>query len=163
MTDILGTNGYKPLYIFDIDGTLTLTDHRNPILATDDPDKWDKFYAACVGDRPHTPVISILEALYAAGSEIWFFTGRSAVVREETIQWFLTHTGIPEEVLRSAALTMRDDKDHTEDYKLKQMWYDNMFDVDKARLVCVFEDRKRVVDMWRSIGVPAIHVAPGEF
>lgn len=152
-----------PLYIFDIDGTVTLTEHRNHILASDDSDKWDKFYAACVGDQPNTPVVSMLNALYEVGADIWFFTGRSANVREETIQWFLKHTCIPEEILRSPALTMRDDKDHTEDYKLKQMWYENMLDVDKARLICVFEDRKRVVDMWRARGVAVMHVAPGEF
>lgn len=152
-----------PLYIFDIDGTVTLTNHRNHILDSDDKDKWDKFYAASSGDAPHTPVISLMEALYNQGHDIWFFTGRSDMVRKQTIDWFAEHTCMPREIMETAALTMRAHHDHTEDYLLKQQWYDNMLDVDKARLVCVFEDRKRVVDMWRSIGVPVMHVAPGDF
>ena len=34
---------------------------------------------------------------------------------------------------------------------------------DRARLVAVFEDRKRVVDMWRENGVTCYQVAPGDF
>jgi FMN phosphatase YigB (HAD superfamily) len=34
----------KPLYIFDLDGTLADCQHRTPILSeTDDPNRWRRF------------------------------------------------------------------------------------------------------------------------
>ena len=34
---------------------------------------------------------------------------------------------------------------------------------DGERLIAVFEDRDRVVAMWRDAGVPCFQVAPGDF
>lgn len=63
----------KPLYIFDLDGTLADCQHRVPILAEkDDPNRWRRFYAACVDDTPIMPVIGVLH-------EEWRQPGRSAI------------------------------------------------------------------------------------
>ena len=48
------------------------------------------------------------------------------------------------------------------DDKLKQMWLDQLF-TDKSDIVCVFDDRQKVVDMWRSHGLTCMQVAPGDF
>ena len=46
-----------PLYIFDLDGTLALIDHRRHFLDDQaDPKRWQKFFAACVDDQPNEPV-----------------------------------------------------------------------------------------------------------
>ena len=51
----------KPLYIFDLDGTLALTEHRQHILDNkDDPQRWRRFYAACDRDEPNAPAGSLL-------------------------------------------------------------------------------------------------------
>jgi hypothetical protein len=34
---------------------------------------------------------------------------------------------------------------------------------DRMRLMCVFDDRDKVVKMWRDEGVACFQVAPGEF
>lgn len=83
----------KPLYIFDLDGTLALCNHRQHYLDdVEDSYRWRKFYAACDRDEPNAPVIATME-----------------------------------------------------------------------RLVATFDDRTRVVEMWRGCGVTCFQVAPGEF
>jgi len=60
-----------PLYIFDLDGTLALVDHRRQILSDkSDSRRWEKFYAACVDDQPNKPVIDTLLELRRAASSI---------------------------------------------------------------------------------------------
>ena len=51
------------------------------------------------------------------------------------------------------------------DDKLKQRWLDDLFPIDSKRLdiVCVFDDRDKVVDMWRKNGLTCMQVAPGNF
>ena len=51
------------------------------------------------------------------------------------------------------------------DDKLKQHWLDDLFPKDSKRLdiVCVFDDRDKVVDMWRKNGLTCMQVAPGNF
>ena len=152
----------KPLYIFDIDGTLCNIEHRLHFLQRKD---WDGFHLACVNDKPNWPVIHIMETLMNSGIDILLFSGRSEIVRNETIAWLNEYTPWTDFKLISAPylLTMRREKDYTEDHLLKERWLLNMLDVDRQRLIGVFDDRKRVVDMWRSHGVACFQVAPGEF
>ena len=154
-----------PLYIFDVDGTVALIDHRRHLLEGDDPDKWRKFYAACDKDLPNTPVIETLERLWESGADIWFFSGRSSEVRGKTVDWLSEHTSFAcqSQHYMDTTLVMRELGDTTADDDLKRSWYEGMLDIDKERLVAVFDDRKRVVDMWRSLGVTCFQVAPGEF
>ena len=58
---------------------------------------------------------------------------------------------------------MRRAGDFTPDEVLKRKWYEELGSHDKARLVAVFDDRDKVVAMWRSIGVACFQVAPGKF
>ena len=155
-----------PLYIFDIDGTLCNIEHRLHFLENKgDPDRWEKFYKACIKDKPNEPVLKVLDALVSTGNEIWFFSGRSEDVRAETNAWLHNYTPFWKSELEDnpELLTMRPSKNYTEDHIMKEQWLRNMLDVDRKRLVAVFDDRKRVVDMWRANGVPCFQVAPGEF
>lgn len=171
----------RPLYIFDLDGTLALIHHRRHFVekpslnlfdeATRRNDlgakwkpRWKEFHAACVDDKPNTPVITILEALtegpenpYLEAAEIWIFSGRSDEVRKETEDWLAKH------VIPVGRLVMRTKGDFTPDDVLKRLWYEEMSDEDKARLVAVFDDRDRIVKMWRELGITCLQVAPGDF
>ncbi len=151
-----------PLYIFDLDGTLALTEHRQHYLE-DEVKDWAAFYAACFEDTPNKSVIVTMDRLKKSGADIWIFTGRSDEVRAETIQWLYMHTCCFSSHAIDQMLTMRKEGDFTPDYVLKQRWLENMADADRKRLVAVFEDRGRVVDMWRANGVPCFQVAAGAF
>ena len=161
-----------PLYIFDLDGTLALTEHRQHILAdVQNPHRWRDFFAACVNDEPNLPVIRTLQALRRSGAECWIWSGRSDAVRPQTVEWLtkngcfgrLTGTlpwwplGAPER------FRMRPDGDFTPDEQLKFGWLADLEPPERSRLTAVFDDRDKVVEMWRENGVPCFQVARGAF
>ena len=50
------------------------------------------------------------------------------------------------------------------DDELKQHWLDTLFPDDKKNgILCVFDDRQKVVDMWRRNGVTCFQVDDGNF
>lgn len=142
---------------------MSLSDHRAHLLEdTNDKHRWDKFYDLCHLDPPNIPVVRTMEALKAMGCDVWFFSGRTSRVRDKTVGWLVKHTSFTVDEL-SDVLVMRNEGDHTPDDILKKSWYNNMLLVDKERLVAVFDDRAKVVSMWRDAGVACFQVAPGNF
>jgi hypothetical protein len=144
-------------YIFDLDGTLALTGHRNHLIEGPRPD-WDAFYAACVNDQPNDPVIRTLQELTACrGVTVRIWTGRSAGVRTETVAWLGRHRIYYDE------LRMRSLRDRRADTDLKREWLLGLDSAARIGIVAAFEDRERVVQMWRDNGVACFQVAPGKF
>lgn len=159
----------KPLYIFDLDGTLALIDHRRHIIEdpSKDNSKWRRFYAACDKDLPNESVLRVMESLRRF-ADIWIFSGRSYEVRGKTVDWLIKHTSFISRDFDSAfgdrdILTMRETRDYTADDVLKKQWLDSMLVDDRRRLVATFDDRDRVVKMWRNAGITCFQVAPGDF
>jgi hypothetical protein len=148
------------IVIADLDGAIALIDHRrhwldaerHPEMTSDE--RWRTFFAQCHGDLPNWPVIWTLQDLQMAGYYIHIFSGRSDEVREETIDWIKAFN-VPYHHLR-----MRTAGDYTPDEELKRQWIE---EYDLAMIMCVFDDRKKVVDMWRSLGLACFQVAPGDF
>ena len=151
----------RPLYIFDLDGTLALCDHRRHFVENR-ANRWDEFYAACVDDTPNHAVIGVMRALELCNAEIYIFSGRSDAVFDETIDWLNKHVSrTPHNNFWN--LTMRKKGNFTADDVLKKKWYDELSQYDKDRLVATFDDRDRIVAMWRSLGITCFQVAPGNF
>lgn len=146
----------KPLYIFDLDGTLADISHRRHLVESASK-RWREFYAACAGDVPNEPVVRTALGLTIAGADLWVWSGRSDEVLHETRAWLDRHVGV------HSALRMREARDHQPDVKLKRSWLRQMTPEDRARLVAVFDDRDGVVQMWREEGVACFQVAPGDF
>lgn len=154
----------RPLYIFDLDGTLANCEHRQHLLQTDEPDKWRRFFAACVRDQPNWPVIFTMRRLRASGAECWVWSGRSDEVRDQTERWLREFDVWPAGFLRAPeAFQMRKAGDFTPDEKLKFGWLADLEPPERNRLTAVFDDRDKVVAMWRAAGVPCFQVAPGAF
>ncbi len=149
-----------PLYIFDLDGTLALTEHRTHLISGDKKE-WDAFFEACDKDEPNVPVIKLLRQLNFS-CEVWIFSGRSDLVYGKTIAWLVKHTGLEQPAL--PRLKMRSQGDYTPDDVLKLKWYTKFLSSDeRARLVCIFDDRDKVVKMWRELGVACLQVGYGDF
>lgn len=154
----------RPLYIFDLDGTVALCEHRKHWLDRADlgGERWRHFYAECDKDMPNLPVIKIMALLHFSGADVWVFSGRSAEVRGKTLAWlarFAPYIAHPWE----NTVVMRDEGDHRPDDELKKQYLDCMLIEDRERLVAIFDDRDRVVQMWRENGVTCFQVAPGAF
>lgn len=157
----------KPLYIFDLDDTLSLTDHRKHFIEKDggkDKKRWRDYFMACEGDTPNQPVIETLKGLKSSGAEIRIWSGRMEFVRPQTERWLIKHAGMSlEEIRLNGALVMRPDEDWTADNFLKVKWLKSMNEFDRSRLVAAFDDRDRVVDAFRMQGVACFQVTYGRF
>ena len=103
--------------------------------------------------------IAVARALYNAGNELWLFSGRSDEVQVLTTTWLIEHNISNLFTVRR----FRPAKDYTPDDQLKYGWYLEMSQEDRDRLLLTFDDRDRMLAMWRALGVPCFQVAPGAF
>lgn len=141
------------IVIFDLDGTLANIEHRKHLIEREEP-QWDDFYKACVNDSPNETVIKMFNLLRDNGNVMVIFSGRGDVVRKETYQWLRKH-GVQPDVL-----LMRPEGDFTPDNELKRNWLKIL---NKKDVACVFDDRDKVVKMWRDEGLTCFQVAEGNF
>lgn len=82
----------RHLYIFDIDGTLALIDHRRHFVdGSRGKQDWKAFYSACVDDEPNSPIIRVMEGLRQF-ADVWILSGRSDEVSEQTVEWLVKNT-----------------------------------------------------------------------
>ena len=139
-------------FICDIDGTVA--DHEGIRGHFD--------YTLVSQDRPIYHIIHVVQALVSTGD--WtpvFVSGREEYSRRDTLDWIDTYIW-PGMDYRLVNLFMRPDGDYRKDYLIKN----EIFFRDIAPNFWVefaIDDRKQVVDMWREIGLPCLHVAEGNF
>lgn len=142
-------------YIFDFDGTIAHIDHRRHLVAVK---QWDEFFEACDQDEPVHSVLDLMKILIKDdGHRVEIWSGRSDLVFEKSAVW-LEAQGIPRAYLKR----MRVHGDNTPDEKLKLSWLLE----ERAQgnePDAIFDDRQKVVDMWRANGVTCLQVAPGDF
>lgn len=130
----------------DIDGTLALKGDRSP---------YDESRVS--EDRPNWPVVRTVQALWGAGYTVVIVSGRTEACREATEQWL-------KESLRAdyTSLFMRKEGDMRKDAVVKAEIFDQEIR-HNYRVLCVIDDRKQVVDMWRSMGLTVLQCAEGNF
>lgn len=159
--------------IFDLDGTLALNEHRQHFLE-EKPKNWKAFNAACGEDKPNWPVISILRNLARSSYATFILSGRSESVRAQTVEWLekhKVHAGID-----YGWLHMRQRNDFRDDREVKREMFACDLHEHKSFLysaysktvlqkdkIIIFDDRQKVVDMWREMGLVCCQVAPGDF
>ena len=100
-----------------------------------------------------SPVVETVRTLAAAGHRVEIWSGRSDEVRAETERW------LKAEGLGGLPLKMRRRGDNTPDDILKQSW----LLAEETKPDLVFDDRDKVVAMWRRHGIICAQVAPGDF
>lgn len=144
--------------IFDLDGTLALNKHRFHFIdkSSGKPD-WDSYFLACDRDKANAAVIEMARSLKGSGHRIHIFSARGKIAYQQTIDWLDKHS-VPYD-----DLTMRDVGDFTPDEDLKKQWLLDKYPNYKEDIICVFDDRDKVVNMWRSLGLSCFQVAPGNF
>lgn len=133
--------------ICDIDGTVAEMNGRSP---------YD--YSLVSTDRPKLKIIHMLKGRYAQNREIIFVSGRPESCRGDTEAWLRFHLGFPFE-----HLYMRATGDNRNDAIVKREIFDTHIRF-KYNVSLVFDDRDRVVRMWREeLGLTCLQVAPGNF
>lgn len=140
--------------ICDLDGTLALIGERSPYDASE----------CDIKDKPNTPVIECVKAMFFAGYKIIYMSGRDEKYREQSkrfiekhLQYFFdTQKCIPYE------LFMRPLNDKRKDSIVKRELFET-YVVGKYNVQFVLDDRNQVVEVWRQMGLTCFQVAEGNF
>ncbi|MFA5071923.1 MAG: AAA family ATPase [Candidatus Pacearchaeota archaeon] len=122
--------------ISDIDGTLAEGVHRSP---------YD--YTKVKDDLANWNLIEIINTLkIVKWVELFVFTGRDSDCRKETEDWLAKNN------ITYSKLVMRKDGDKRPDEIVKEEFY-NEHIKDKYNVLTVFDDRPKVIRMWKKLGL----------
>ncbi len=147
----------KKTIIFDLDGTICNVKHRRKFVASK-PKNWDAWNRGIALDTPNEAVKFMFESIVNRDDvEVLFVSGRSEDYREVTEAWLLDHVFID---FRPRDLYMRGSRDTRDDGIVKGEIADKIV-AEGHDIFCVFDDRKRVVDMWADRGIFVFDVGQG--
>lgn len=132
------------VYLFDIDGTLAKMDGRSP---------YD--YTKVSTDKVNRDVARMFKEIKDK-HPIIIVSGREDSCQEATKQWLLDNE------LYYSDLIMREAGDKRDDRIVKREIYEKYIK-GKYNVLGVFDDRDRVVEMWRSLGLTCFQVDYGNF
>ncbi|MFI0259799.1 hypothetical protein ACH4OW_12290 [Streptomyces sp. NPDC017056] len=138
--------GPRPLAVFDLDGTLADTAHRQRFLQRR-PRDWNAFFAAAPDDPPLAEGVALV-LRSAAECEIVYLTGRPERCRKDTLAWLDRH-GLPQ-----GELWMRPDDDrrparHTKPALLRRI-------ADGREVRHLVDDDELVCDACEQAGFPVV-------
>lgn len=131
--------------IVDIDGTIATRVNRDPF-------EYDKV----IDDAPKDNVIQIISSMWKSGHKVIFVTARDDSCRLQTLIWLKRWCPPFTEV------HMRKTGDVRDDAIVKREIYESLIKPE-YNVVAVFDDRQKVVDMWREIGLTCLQVDYGDF
>lgn len=132
--------------IVDIDGTLAhIADERSPYDAS-----------RAMNDSLDDAVSVVTAMMYNHGYRVIVLTGRSAEHRDVTVEW-LEANGVEYDEIYTRA-----ENDTREDSIIKEELYRTHI-AERFNVKFVLDDRNRVVNMWRRIGLKCFQVAEGNF
>lgn len=144
----------KNVVIFDIDGTLADGEHRVHHVR-EKPKNWFKYNALMSEDkvREHVRLVynQLLDNKFI---DIYIVSGREDKFRQVTEDWLSKHG-----IQGYSNLHMRKAGDYRSDDIVKEEILLTKFNKDD--IVCVFDDRPRVIRMWRKHGIPVFDCGLG--
>jgi hypothetical protein len=145
--------------ICDIDGTVADPTHRRHFVRTK-PKNWPAFNAAAPMDPCIEPIARMIRDLKVAGHRVIFVSGREGTpeLRKATADWLARHD------LADLGdwLFMRKAGDCRADDIVKEEILDELL-TQGFKPTVAFDDRNRVVEMWRRRGLICAQVAEGDF
>ena len=166
----------KKTIIFDLDGTLANIETRVKMSKKSNGKMdWDVFFDPnnIETDKPNHPVICMAQLYYDAGYKIMIFSGRNDRSFDATVNWLKKHN-VPfhnlvmrPDKFQSKSFPIAKGNPATQDMRfmpdeiLKKKMLDLFVDIDDVFMTV--DDRQKVVDMWRGLGLTCFQVAPGDF
>lgn len=142
--------------VVDLDGTIC--DHGHRVHHAQNRE-WERFHGELHKDRIHDDVVNLLRALDGR-SYLLGLTGRNEAFREMTLDWMVENRVPIDDLL------MRPDTDFTPDHILKPRLLAEHFGSWKKAIETIdfcLDDRDKVVEAFRSNGLPCWQVRPGSY
>jgi predicted secreted acid phosphatase len=142
----------KTVVICDIDGTIANNNHRQHWLKSK-PSNWKAYNATMSEDLLIKPVATTIEFMRRGDNEVRviYVSGREEVYRDVTEKWLNQYS-----LLKANPLYMRPEGDYRGDEIVKkELLYQAMkeHDFELEDVLCIFDDRPKVVRMWRELGL----------
>lgn len=153
-------NTLPPCVICDIDGTLAWMQNRSP---------YDR--KSVIFDNADTRLIKVLEFYMDNGVNVVFLSEREDIgnCKADTLSWLRTnlnpaiyHKKMMSGEFDMFELHMRKKGDYRPDEIIKKELFD-AYVKDYYNPLCVFDDRDKVIDMWRELGLLTCQVERGNF
>ena len=144
--------------VVDLDNTVAKLSPERQKFIDEKRSDWDYFYSLCFDDEPIGDIINIIGKLSMTGNDVVFCTGRREEVREATTKWIEKHFPF----LLNFELIMRNDGDVRCDAVVKPRML-SAKGYTPENVLCIFEDRSRVVKRWRELGFRCLQVANGDY
>ena len=144
------------LIVFDIDGTLADIEHRLDYVRSK-PKNWKAFDAGIPNDKVNTPVAEVFRQMVEEGHHVILASGRNDRSRAATEDWLRKSSLVGYE-----KLYMRKADDFRGDDIVKREILDEIVANWGRKPDMVFDDRPRVVRMWREAGIFVFNVYQGE-
>ena len=152
----------KDVVVVDLDGTLYDSTNREPLAETK---QWEEFHRRSIEDPPNMAVLQTLYALDALGPEITIIacTGRNDAHRKITDDWLMKHEVPVQEVL------MRPEGNFASDAEIKVALLEEWIGENRPGLalveavLLVLEDRDKMVEAWRDLGLDCWQVKHGGY
>ena len=141
--------------VFDVDGTIADVEHRRHFVS--EGSDWKSFREHTKFDTPVEWVCDIAKRFIAQGESVAFFSARNESEREVTEKQIAEWIGD-----NHSGLFLRPDGDFRPDEEFKSDLADK-FEEFGGKIDIVFDDRNKVVDMWRARGTTCVQVAEGDF
>lgn len=158
------------VWIFDFDGTLSNPEHRRHFVRQK-PKNWPAFTRGCKDDTPNRSVVALFEKLYSSFDEVFIFSARPEVAREDSVRWLLTNCpSIKNSRYNdlSSRLFLRADRDYRGDELVKPEMLgalsarlDRELGEDEWEIMGIFDDRPKVVKQWQTQGIWTFDVGQG--
>lgn len=121
---------------------------------------WKSFYESCDKDTPIQPVIDVLYNFAVKdGIEFKIWSGRCESVKQKTLDWLNKYLHFK---INESDIKMRPIGDSTPDEILKEMWLHDAMILEGKTIEFAFDDRKKVIEMWRRHGIFVFDVSQGK-
>lgn len=143
--------------IIDLDGTICDLEHRRHYVRGEGKKDWKSFFAELCNDTVNQAVQYVYQMACRSGTIVIFLSGRPSEYRKETEKWLKDHN-----LDGYFALFMRPFNNKEDDAIIKEQLYRSYVEP-YFNVQFVLDDRNRVVNMWRQIGLHCFQVAPGDF
>jgi hypothetical protein len=143
--------------IVDIDGTVADCAHRVHLAQATE---WDEFHALSPYDTPKFETVEFIKVLQAQGYIIFGLTGRDEKYEQMTSSWLVKYR-IPLDYT-----FMRPSGNRARDCDLKPKMLIDLFGSKEnvqEKVLVVLEDRDRVVEAFREMGLPCWQVQAGGY